>query len=69
MIPRTIEIDGRPYLWRDLLELRRLRLEQRQRAVQPTLFPVQHDVRPAIDRRGDDRYREPRLFDWLSMRG
>lgn len=64
MIPSVIEIDGKPHLWRDILEVRRRQLEQRRRAVQPTLFPVQHDVRPTLSRHAADRYREPGLFDW-----
>lgn len=44
-VPRFVEIDGKRYLWRDVL---RLRKEQRQaaRITQPTLFPLTDDCRP-----------------------
>lgn len=29
--PATLMIDGKPYLWRDLLRMRREQLEQRRR--------------------------------------
>jgi hypothetical protein len=43
MIPRTIEIDGRRYLWRDIVELRRAQLAAVRQAEQPALF---EDCRP-----------------------
>jgi hypothetical protein len=42
-LPRFIEIDGRRYLWRDLIELRRI--QATPRAMQPTLFPLREDYR------------------------
>jgi hypothetical protein len=58
-----IEIDGKRHLWRDILELRRRQLKERQPAEVPALFPLHHDVRPAYDRRAADRYREPMVVD------
>jgi hypothetical protein len=63
--PRFIEIDGKRYLWRDLLKLRQ---EQRLAAVkaqQPPLFELREDCRPATDRTAAGRYREPSLFSLL----
>jgi hypothetical protein len=56
--PRYIEIGGRKYLWRDILELRR---EQRKAAIhppQPVLFEVKDDIRPASHRNAAGRYQE-----------
>ncbi len=57
-----IEIDGKRYLWRDILELRKQQLKEPRREP-PPLFALKHDMRPALTRRADDRYREPGLFD------
>ena len=47
---RFIDIDGKRYLWRDLLKLRR---EQRKEAPrQPTPFELKDDTRPAGERNG-----------------
>jgi hypothetical protein len=41
-LPRFIDIDGRRYLWRDLLELRRT--QATPRATQPVLFPLREII-------------------------
>ena len=48
---RYIEIEGKRYLWRDLLKMRR---EQRkaERQTQPPLFELKEDVRPQTQRMG-----------------
>lgn len=38
--PATLMIDGKPYLWRDLLTMRREQLEQRRAPDQPSLFAL-----------------------------
>jgi len=58
-----IEIDGKRYPWRDILELRRQQLKDHRREPTPTLFPLHHDVRPPLTRHAEDRYRQPGLFD------
>ena len=53
---RCIEIDGNPYLWRELVRHRR---EQRQATVdpqQPALFELREDCRPAADCTAAGRY-------------
>jgi hypothetical protein len=62
-LPRFIEIDGRRYLWRELVALRRA--QARPPAEQPTLFPLREDCRPAGERNAAERYREPSLFTVL----
>jgi hypothetical protein len=61
--PRFIEIDGRRYLWRELVELRRAQLAQWRSAQQPALFEPRLDRRPPAERTARDRYLEPGLFD------
>jgi hypothetical protein len=59
-------LDGRAYSWRQLCELRRQQLEavRKARGVQPVLFELREDHRPARQRTASDRYAEPGLLDW-----
>jgi hypothetical protein len=59
---KFIEIDGKRYLWADILRLRR---EQREATRHPqlTLFPLRDDSRPAAHRTTSGRYENPTLFD------
>jgi hypothetical protein len=59
--PRYLVLDGKRYLWSDLL---RLRKEQRKAAKKehPTLFPLKEDCRPPTQETACGRYREPTLF-------
>ena len=59
---RFIEIDGKRYLWRDLVQLRRLQRQAQARAQQPPLFELKVDHRPSGERTAAGRYREPSLF-------
>jgi hypothetical protein len=61
MAPAFIVIDGKRYLWRDILKLRR---EQKKATRQPqlTLFELKDDSRPASQRTTEGRYSEPMLF-------
>jgi hypothetical protein len=61
MAPAFINIDGKRYLWREILKLRR---EQRKAARQPqlTLFELKEDGRPASQRTAEGRFSEPMLF-------
>lgn len=58
---RFVEIDGRRYLWRDLLKLRQ---EQKEPEPEPqlTLFELKTDTRPVSQASADGRYSEPTLF-------
>jgi hypothetical protein len=62
-LPRFIEIGGRGYLWRDLVTLRRA--QAAPGPLQPTLFALREDHRPAGERDAAERYREPNLFTVL----
>jgi hypothetical protein len=60
-VQRFVEIDGRRYLWRDIL---RLRQEQKELELekQLTLFKLKTDTRPVSQSSADGRYSEPTLF-------
>ena len=60
--PRFIDIDGKRYLWRDLVQMRRELLKALVRAEQPLLFPLKDDCRPPAERTAAGRYIEPSLF-------
>ena len=62
MGPRTITIDGKRHLWRDILELRREQVRAAAKAKQPALFPLIEDRRPPAERTAAGRYLEPSLF-------
>jgi hypothetical protein len=62
-LPRYIDIDGRRYVWRDLMALRRAQAQPA--AQQPALFTLHEDHRPPAERNAAERYREPSLFTVL----
>ena len=59
-LPRTIDIDGHRYLWRELVALRRA--QAKPRPEQPALFELHVDHRPPGERNAAERYCEPSLF-------
>ena len=61
--PRTIDIDGKRHLWREIIALRRAQLAAARQAQQPALFALIDDCRPASQRNAAGRYAEPMLFD------
>jgi hypothetical protein len=63
MTPRTIAIDGKRYLWRDIPELRRQQLGECRPAEQPALFELIDDFRPRSQHTAAGRFSEPLLFD------
>jgi len=62
-VPRTILIDGKRHLWREIVKLRREQVRAAAKAVQPALFPLIEDRRPPAARTVAGRYLEPSLFD------
>ncbi len=66
-LPRFVEIDGRRYLWRELVALRQA--QAAPKAAQPTLFELREDHRPLGERDAAERYREPSLFTVLDDPG
>ena len=67
--PTFIEIDGRRFVWRDLVEKRREQLKAAAKAVQPALFELRDDSRPASERTAARRYLEPSLFTLIDAEG
>jgi hypothetical protein len=59
---KFIEIDGKRYLWREVLQLRREQRAAFAKAEQPALFELRLDRRPEQQRSAAGRYREPSLF-------
>ena len=62
---RYIEIDGKRYLWRTILQLRREQKKAYARARQLTLFEMKQDRRLPAHRTAAGRYQEPSLFSCL----
>jgi hypothetical protein len=67
--PTFIEIDGKCFVWRELVEKRREQLKTAAKAVQPALFELRDDSRPACERTAARRYLEPSLFTLLDAEG
>jgi hypothetical protein len=65
--PKFIEIGGKRYLWREVLQLRREQRAAYARAEQPPLFELRVDRRPEPQRTAAGRYREPSLFACLVL--
>jgi hypothetical protein len=63
--PVFIEIDGKRFAWRELVKRRREQLAAAAKAVQPALFELRDDTRPACGRTAAWRYQEPSLFTLL----
>ena len=62
MNPRFIVIDGRAYLWREMVKMRREQLQVQARQKQPALFEMKEDCRPPLQRTAAGRYAQPSLF-------
>jgi hypothetical protein len=60
--PWFIDLEGRRYLWHDVLATRRAQLAAIRKAEQPALFELRDDRRPVAERTVAGRYREPSLF-------
>jgi hypothetical protein len=62
MNPRYILLDGKAYVWRELVKLRRDQLRTMATVRQLTLFELREDVRPEFHRKASGRYLQPSLF-------
>jgi hypothetical protein len=60
--PKFIEIEGKRFLWRDLVKLRQEQRRAAAEARQLALFALRDDCRPATERTAAGRYLEPLLF-------
>jgi hypothetical protein len=60
--PKFIDIDGKRFVWRELLQRPREQLAAAARVEQPALFELKEDRRPRRERTATGRYSEPSLF-------
>jgi hypothetical protein len=60
--PKFIEIDGKRFVWRELVQRRREQVAAAVRVEQPALFELKEDCRPFPERTAAGRYAEPSLF-------
>jgi hypothetical protein len=61
--PRHITIEGRQFLWRDVLTLRREQRKAARQHDQPALFEMRDDHRPKTQTTASERYCQPLLFE------
>ena len=64
MSRRFLTIDGKRYLWADILKLRKAQLASQLPRQEP-LFPLRVDVRPPSQLTADGRYLEPTLLEYV----
>lgn len=62
---KFIVIDGKRYLSRDVLRMRREQKQTQVKAGQPALFELREDRRPSVERTAAGRYLEPSLFTFI----
>jgi hypothetical protein len=62
MNPRHIVLDGKPYVWRELVKMRREQLQAYAKQKQPALFEMRDDYRPEPQRTASGRYLQPSLL-------
>ena len=60
--PKFIDIDGKRFVWRELLQRRREQVAATAKIEQPALFELKEDCRPMPERTTAGRYSEPSLF-------
>ena len=65
---RYVLLDGKRYLWRDILKIRREQVKQERQTRQPISFVMHNDARPVSQRSADGRYSEPTLFNPAKQR-
>lgn len=62
MNPRYIVIDGKAYVWRELVKMRRAQLQSCVQEKQLVLFETKEDYRPEAERCASGRYLQPSLL-------
>jgi hypothetical protein len=63
---KYLVLDGKPYLWADVLKLRREQFKA-ARQKQPLWFEPQDDARPKSQRTVVGRFEEPTLFEGKAL--
>ena len=67
--PKFIDIDGKRFVWRELVKRRREQVAAAAKVEQPVLFEMKEDSRPAPERTAAGRYSEPSLFASIERNG
>ena len=62
--PKFIDIDGKRFVWRELLQRRREQVVAAAKVEQPVLFEMKEDYRTMPERSAAGRYSEPSLFSF-----
>ncbi len=65
--PKFIDIDGKRFVWRELVQRRREQIAAAAKVEQPVLFEMKEDSRPASERTATGRYTEPSLFTLIEQ--
>jgi hypothetical protein len=55
-------LDGKKYLWKEIVTMRREQIKAARQAAQLALFVLQDDARPKSQRTAAGRLEEPTLF-------
>jgi hypothetical protein len=63
--PKFIDIDGKRFVWRELLQRRREQVAAAAKFEQPVLFELKKDCRPTPERTAAGPYGEPSLFAFV----
>jgi hypothetical protein len=65
--PKFVDIDGKRFVWRELLQRRREQVAAAAKVEQPVLFEMKEDSRPAAERTAAGRHTEPSLFAFIEQ--
>jgi hypothetical protein len=65
--PRYFILDGKRYLWSEIVKMRREQIQAARQAAQLALFALQDDARPKSQRTAAGRLEEPTLFEGKSL--
>jgi hypothetical protein len=60
--PRYFVLEGKRYLWSEIVKMRHEQIKAARQAAQLALFVLQDDSRPKSQRQAAGRYEEPMLF-------
>ena len=55
-------LDGKKYLWKEIVKMRQEQVKAARQAAQLALFALQDDARPKSQRTASGRLQEPTLF-------
>lgn len=56
-------LDGKKYLWKEIVKMRHEQMKVARQAAQLALFAIHDDTRPKSQRTASSRLQEPTLFE------